>query len=397
MRELSSAALSIPGSGVREIMNLAITRPDVIRLEIGEPDFPTPAHIVQGAIRGIEEGFTRYTQSAGLRSLRALLAEKIQRRTGVTVDPDAVIVGNGGIQVLYAALLATVDRSRGDEVLVADPGFANVEMALLAIGGRPVHYPLRIEAGFVPRIEDLEGLVTPRTRVIIVNSPSNPTGAVFPRVAVEQLVEFARHHDLWIISDEVYDELVFDGEHVSPFALAPEQTIYLNSFSKTYAMTGWRVGYSATTDTALAQTLWRIQESQIACIPGPSQKAAEAALLGPQDCVAEMRESYRERRDAVVEVLRAHGQFRYRPSGAFYVMLDISPTGLTSSEFALRLLDEENVGVAPGSAFGHESHQQVRISMATDRAALLEGVARTCRLVQRLQPIQVGVPAPPGR
>jgi aspartate/methionine/tyrosine aminotransferase len=390
MRDFSPSALAIPSSGVREIMNLALGLKDVIRLEIGEPDFQTPEHIVRGAMQGIEDGFTRYTQSAGLLSLRTLLAEKIERRTGVAIDPDGVIVGAGGIQALYAALLALVDRSRGDEVLIPDPGFANCEMAILAVGGRPVHYPLRIGVGFVPDVADLKRLVTPHTRVLMVNSPGNPTGAVFPRTAIEHLVEFACRHDLWIISDEVYEELVFDGEHVSPFPMDPERTLLANSFSKTYAMTGWRVGYLATTDPDLARLLWRVQESQIACVPGPVQKAAEAALTGPQDCVAEMRASYRERRDAVVELLQEHGRLSYRPSGAFYVMLDIETSGLSSMEFAKRLLLEEHVAVAPGSAFGDESRQQVRISLATDRVLLLEGVDRACRFLRR---VSAGAPS----
>jgi aspartate aminotransferase/aminotransferase len=197
-------------------------------------------------------------------------------------------------------------------------------------------------------------------------------------------MDFAQRHDLWVLADEVYDELIFEDEHVSPFSLDPARTISLNSFSKTYSMTGWRVGYAATVDPELASVLAKVQEPQISSVAGPAQKAAEAALLGPQDCIAEMRNAYRDRRDAVVSVLRAHDLFSYQPRGAFYLMLDISRSGLDGHAFALRLLDEERVAVAPGTAFGDIARDQIRISLATERGALLEGVDRACRLVERL-------------
>jgi aspartate/methionine/tyrosine aminotransferase len=384
VRTLAHAAVAMPQSGIREIVNLAINRAEVIRLEVGEPNFPTPTHIVEGAVAGIAAGFTGYTQSQGLLSLRALLADKITQRTGVELTPDQVVVGAGGVQVMFATLLTLIDAARGDEVLLPDPGWPNYEMAVLALGGRTVRYPLHIEDAFVPQLGDLERLVSPRTRVLILNSPSNPTGAVFARPAMTALMQFAEQHDLWVLADEVYDELVFEGEHVSPFALAPERTVTLNSFSKTYAMTGWRVGYAATVDAELAAALAKVQEPQISCVAGPAQKAAEAALRGPQDCVIEMRTAYHERRDAVVSLLRAHDLFAYQPRGAFYVMVDVSRSGLDGHAFALRLLEEERVAVAPGTAFGDAARDQVRISLATERDALLEGVDRACRLIARL-------------
>ncbi len=304
MRTLSPAALAMPASGIREIVNLAVHRPDVIRLEVGEPNFPTPAHIIEGAVSGIADGFTRYTQSNGLLSLRTLLAEKVERRSGVSLSPDQIIVGIGGVQVIFTTLLALIDGARGDEVLLPDPGWPNYEMAVLALRGRAIRYPLHIENAFVPRIEDLERLVTPRTRILILNSPSNPTGAVFPREVVASLMQFAARYDLWVLADEVYEEIVFDDAHISPFPVDPARTVSLNSFSKTYSMTGWRVGYASTGNAELAQVMAKIQEPQISSVPGPAQKAAEAALLGPQDCVAQMRDAYRERRDAVGSDIR---------------------------------------------------------------------------------------------
>jgi len=257
-------------------------------------------------------------------------------------------------------------------------------MAVLALRGRAIRYPLHIENAFVPRIEDLERLVTPRTRILILNSPSNPTGAVFPREVVASLMQFAARYDLWVLADEVYEEIVFDDAHISPFPVDPARTVSLNSFSKTYSMTGWRVGYASTGNAELAQVMAKIQEPQISSVPGPAQKAAEAALLGPQDCVAQMRDAYRERRDAVVALLRSRDLFSYEPRGAFYLMLDISRSGLDGRTFALRLLDEEKVAVAPGTAFGDVARSQVRISLATEPSVLLEGVDRTCRMIARI-------------
>jgi aspartate/methionine/tyrosine aminotransferase len=387
-RGLAASATSTPGSGIREIVNLAIGRPGVIRLEVGEPDFSSPAHVAEAARAAIAAGATHYTQSAGVRSLRVLLAERITRRTGVLLGPDQVVATAGGVQAIFSVLLALLES--GDEVLVPDPGWPNYEMAVHALGGRAVRYPLSMAAAYVPSIDDLEALVTPRTRVLVVNSPSNPTGAVFPRATVEQLADFARAHELWLIADEVYDELVFEGEHVSPFPFDPEHTVTVNSLSKTYAMTGWRVGYAASTNAELMAVLGKLQEAQVSSIAEPAQKAAEAALRGPQECVAEMRAAYRSRRDGVLEVLRRHDLFSYTPHGAFYLMLDVGRTGLPARTAALRLLEECNVAVAPGSAFGDVASQQVRISLATAEELLVEGVERICQFVERHSPAEAG-------
>ncbi|MFN8475326.1 MAG: pyridoxal phosphate-dependent aminotransferase [Anaerolineae bacterium] len=375
MRSLASVAQTMPGSGIREIVNLAVTMPDVIRLEVGEPNFPTPPHIVEGAIRGVQAGFTKYTQSCGLLSLRELLAQRVTRVNGVAVTADQVNVTVGGVEGVLAAIVAVVEKD--EEVLIPDPAWPNYEMSVLAHEAVPVRYPLRIERGFVPQIEDLEPLVTPRTKLLIVNSPCNPTGAVFPRETVQALVEFAQRHDLWLLADEVYDELVFEGEHVSPAIYDPERVISIYSFSKTYAMTGWRIGYVVANREA-SQVIMKLQEPFISSVAGLVQKAAEAALTGPQDCVREMRDSYHERRDAVVDVLKKHGSYMYTPHGAFYVMVDVSDSGLNSRDFALALLRDRSVAVAPGTAFGSVGSHTVRVSLATEKSQLIEGVTRLC-------------------
>lgn len=381
MKPLAQSATQMPGSGIREIVHLAMTMPDVIRLEVGEPNFPTPPHIVEAAYQAARNGFTKYGPSAGLLSLRELLAQRVERVNGYAVTAEQVNVSVGGVQGVFAAFLALLDA--GDEVLVPDPGWPNYEMGLLLGGAVPVHYPLYIEHGFVPRLEDLEGLVTPRTKLLIINSPSNPTGAVFPRQTIEALVDFAQRHDLYVMADEVYDQFVFEGEHASPAIYDPERVISIYSFSKIYAMTGWRVGY-VVSNAKLAQTIAKIQEPQISCVSSVGQKAAETALTGPQGCVQEMCDSYRQRRDVVVKLLKEQGYYVYTPQGAFYIMVDIRDSGLDSRQFALRLLEERRVAIAPGTAFGNYGRNSVRISLATEQSLLLEGVQRLGDFIKEL-------------
>lgn len=379
MKPLAQAAVNMPGSGIREIVHLAMTMPDVIRLEVGEPNFPTPAHIVEAAHAAANSGFTKYGPSGGLQTLRELLAERISRVNGYAVTATQVNVSVGGVQGVLAAFSALLDP--GDEVLIPDPAWPNYEMAILLRGAVPVHYPLYIAQGFVPHPADIERLITDRTKLIIINSPSNPTGAVFPRETIEALVALAQRHDLYLMSDEVYDELIFEGEHVSPALYDAERTIGIYAFSKNYAMTGWRVGYVVANEE-LAKVITKIQEPMISCVSSPVQKAAEAALTGPQDCIGEMRNSYRERRDAVVELLKEEGYYVYTPQGAFYIMVDVSESRVDSRQFALDLLETCRVAVAPGTAFGNFGDDFVRISLATEKDLLLEGVGRLCEFLK---------------
>ncbi len=379
MKPLARTAAHMPGSGIREIVHLALTMPDVIRLEVGEPNFPTPIHIVEAAYQAANAGFTKYGPSGGLQTLRELLAGRVSRVNGYPVTAAQVNISVGGVQGILAALSALLDP--GDEVLIPDPAWPNYEMAILLREAVPVHYPLYIEHGFVPQPEHIESLITPRTKLMIINSPSNPTGAVFPRETIEGLVALAQRHDLYLLSDEVYDELVFEGEHVSPALYDAERTIGIYAFSKNYAMTGWRVGYVVANEE-LSRVITKIQEPMISCVASPVQKAAEAALTGPQDCIGEMRDSYRERRDAVVELLKEEGYYVYTPAGAFYIMVDVSDAGVDSRQFALNLLEQCRVAVAPGTAFGKLGDHFVRISLATEKGLLLEGLRRLCEFVK---------------
>jgi aspartate aminotransferase len=373
----------MPVSRIREIMELAWEKPEVIHLEVGEPDFPTPEHVVEAAYEAARTGHTRYAPNAGLPELREALADKVTRRNGYEARPDQVVVTQGGIQALYLALLALLEP--GDEVLLPDPAWPNFRMIAHLLGARVLPYPLVSEGDFLPRLEDLERLVTPRTRAILVNTPSNPLGTVVPRELADTLLEFARRRDLWYISDEVYDEVVFDDAFVSAGAVADpgDRLVSVYSFSKVYAMTGWRVGYLVAPPD-LAKLLTGMQEPIVSCVNTPAQLAALAAVTGPQDVVREMREAYRKRRDELLETLDRGNLPSSQPSGAFYVWTDISKAGVRSMDFARSLIEREHVAVAPGSAFGDLGEGYVRLSLASSRQDLVEGASRLVRFVHLL-------------
>ena len=377
----STIASSMPVSRIREIMDLAWEDPEAIHLEVGEPDFPTPTHIIEAAHEAARAGHTRYAPNAGLPELREALAQKISGRNGYGASQDQIVVTQGGIQALYLVLRALLEP--GDEVLLPDPAWPNFRMIAHLLGARVLPYPLVAEGDFLPRIEDLERLVTPRTRAILVNSPSNPLGTVLPRELARTLLEFARKHGLWFIADEVYDELVFDDTFVSVGSVAdPEdRLVSVYSFSKVYAMTGWRVGYLVAPPD-LATILTGMQEPIVSCVNTPTQMAALAALNGPQQVVGEMRNAYKERRDELLEVLDLGDLPSSRPSGAFYVWTDISAAGMPSMDLARSLIETEHVAVAPGSAFGELGEGYVRLSLASSKEDLLEGASRLVEFVQ---------------
>jgi aspartate aminotransferase len=379
----SSIASSMPVSRIREVMELAWKDPEAVHLEVGEPDFPTPEHVVEAAYEAARTGHTRYAPNAGLPELREALADKVTRRNSYEARPDQVVVTQGGIQALYLVLLALLEP--GDEVLLPDPAWPNFRMIAHLLGARVLPYPLVSEGDFLPRLEDLERLVTPRTRAILVNSPSNPLGTVVPRELLETLLAFARQRGLWYISDEVYDEVVFDDAFASAGAVADpgDRLVSIYSFSKVYAMTGWRVGYLVAPPD-LAKLLTGMQEPIVSCVNTPAQMAALAAVTGPQDVVRKMREAYKTRRDELLEVLDRGGLPSSRPSGAFYVWTDVSAAGVPSMDFARALIEREHVAVAPGSAFGELGQGYVRLSLASSREDLLDGASRLVRFVNLL-------------
>lgn len=382
MKPPARAMRQMDRSGIREVFDLANTIPGAIHLEMGEPDFPTPPHIAEAANRAAVDGHTKYTPNAGIPDLREALADKMTVRNGIEAEPDRVVVTPGAIAALYCSFLALCDP--GDQVLIPDPGWPNYRMIAAMQGLDAVQYPLRFDEGFKPNVEDLDSLVTPRTKVLLVNSPSNPTGTVLDSEDLTAVLDMAATHDLWVISDEVYDEIIFEGS-VAPAAAAhgqADRVVTVWSFSKTYAMTGWRVGY-ALAPASLAPLLVKTQEPTTACVNAPAQMAALEAVTGPQDCVSTMVGAYRARRDAVVSILHAADIPHIAPAGAFYLWIDVSGPGPNSSDFARRLLLDAHVAVTPGPAFGQAGDAFVRVSLATESTLLVEGVNRLAAAVGR--------------
>jgi aspartate/methionine/tyrosine aminotransferase len=379
---VAARALDARRSAIREVFDAANRIPDAIRLEIGEPSFNTPAHVVEAAFRAAADGFTRYTPNGGIRSLREALAQKIEHVDGYTVDPDEVVVTPGAMNALFSIYLALLEP--GDEVLLPTPGFPNMDEMVRLLGGEPVFYRLEGSSGYLPSRELVEPLVTARTKAMFANTPGNPTGAVFPAETVRGLAELAAERGFWLVADEVYDELILDDlEHHSAAALVPEAPVVsVYSFSKVYAMTGWRLGY-CTAPGGLADVLRKLQEPEVSCPSAVSQKAAEAALLGPRDEFDAMRDAYRRRRDRAVVEAEHLGVGIFRTQGTFYMLVDVSASGLTPREFTLRLLDEEHVAVAPGEVFGPGGDGLVRISLAVEEDVIAEGLARIARAIER--------------
>jgi aspartate aminotransferase len=379
---LSGAVLEAQSSGIREISNLARDLSGSLRLEVGQPDFRTPDHISEAGKKAIDDGITYYTPTAGLTSLRSKIASKLKRVNGLDVTAGQVACAPGGCGAIAAALAAVTEP--GDEVLLPDPCWPNFRIMLAWTHTDGVFYPCSPENGFLPDPDRLAALITPRTKALLINSPHNPTGVVYPRPLLERLAEIARRHNLWVISDECYDEIILEGSTDTMSSVLDDgRVITAMTFSKTYSMTGWRLGYAVATEEVIG-SVTKVLESMSSNTTSITQVAGEAALDGPQDCVAEMVGAYRRRRDLVVDLLREAGLLINVPTGAFYIMADVSPSGLSSRDFAIKLLKERGVGVAPGTAFGTQAAGAVRISLASSDVALREGVGRLAELVHDL-------------
>jgi aspartate/methionine/tyrosine aminotransferase len=384
------AIAAMPRSGIREIMDLARGREDVVHLEVGEPDFPTPPHIVEAGARALRDGHTRYTPNAGTASLREAIAGKLARVNELAVAPEQVVVTHGAVNALLTALMVLVEPGEG--ILMPDPGWPNYEMMATMLGAEAVRYPLDPASGYEPDLAQLaEHAARPGAKVLMTNSPGNPTGAVWSRETVRRVVEIAHEHDLYLLSDEVYEEIVFDGEHVSPARFDGEgRVLTVSAVSKTYAMTGWRIGYLVAT-RPLAALAAKVQEAIVACPSAASQVAAEAALTGSQDCVAQMREAYRRRRDVAVAGLEAAGLLIGAPRGAFYVLADVSAVTDDSAAFARSLVARHGLAVAPGATFGPAGAGTVRLSLAASEAAIVEGIGRLARAAAARPSETIGV------
>ncbi|MEZ5100172.1 MAG: pyridoxal phosphate-dependent aminotransferase [Thermoleophilia bacterium] len=348
----------------------------VVHLEIGEPDFDTPPHVVEAAHRAMLDGQTHYCPSAGLPELREAAAAHLSETRGLPIPPERVLVANGSKPFLFFMVLATCDP--GDEVVYPDPGFPIYESAIRFAGATPVPLPLREERDFSFDPEELRALVGPRTKLVILNSPQNPTGGVVPPADVAAAAEILAGTRAWILSDEVYCRLLYDGEHRSIACEADllDRTLILDGFSKTFAMTGWRCGYAAVPGP-LVEPLTRFFVNSTSCVPPFVQLAGVAALTGPQDAVGTMLEEFRARRSLVVDGLNALPGVGCRtPRGAFYAFPNVAGTGIPAEELARRLLDEAGVALLAGTAFGRVGEDNLRLSYANSRENLALALER---------------------
>jgi aspartate aminotransferase len=378
--DLAPHIASVPASGIRRIHELAgdleaqgVT--GLIRLAVGEPDVPVAPHIGEAARSAWTADETNYTPNGGIRRLREAIVAKLERENNVQVELEQVWVTVGATQALHQAMGLVLDS--GDAVLVPDPGYTTFTMNARMLQADPVPYRLRVENDFLPDFDELERLVGPSTRAIIVNSPSNPLGAVFPKPVLEDLLAFARRHDLWVINDEVYERFVYGVQHTSIASLdRDDRVLSVYSFSKTYAMTGIRVGYLVT-PPGFTDVMRTVQEAAISCVNTPGQFAALAAIEGPQSAVDEALEHYRGNLEAAAALLTDKGIRYLVPNGAFYLWVDVShASGGDVAGWAERLLLEQSVAVAPGSAFGRTGEGWIRLCAAAKRETLLEGIRR---------------------
>ncbi len=349
---------------------------DVCGFGAGEPDFDTPEHIKQAAIQALESGFTKYTPSAGLPELRQAISEKFQADNGLTYRPSQIIVSNGAKHSCYNAILATCQP--GDEVLIPSPYWVSYPDMVKLSGAEPVIIPTTERNGWKMRAEDFENAMTPRTKMLILNSPNNPSGAVYTREEMQKIVDVAAEEEIYILSDEIYEKLVYDDiEHVSIASLSKEAydlTITVNGFSKAYAMTGWRLGYLGAPE-AVAKAIDSIQSHSTSNPCSFAQRGAVAALKGDQQPLSDMREEFDMRRNYMYDrITKIPNITAVKPLGAFYILVNISQLGLNSQNFADRLLSKSNVAVIPGAAFGDD--RTVRLSYATSIDIIKKGMDR---------------------
>ncbi|HEY9074951.1 MAG TPA: aminotransferase class I/II-fold pyridoxal phosphate-dependent enzyme [Anaerolineaceae bacterium] len=381
---LSDRVANLPPSGIRKFFDIAATMKEVISLGIGEPDFTTPAPILQAGIQALQQGQTHYTSNAGIFELRAELADHLEERYAVSYDPKSEILISVGVsEALYLVMNALLDP--GDEVIIPTPCFVAYQAEVQLAGGKPIEVACRLENNFDIEPQAIEAAITPRTRALLLGFPNNPTGAVASRQRLLEIAQIAEKHDLVVISDEIYDRLVYGVRHVCFPALPgmKSRTVLLGGFSKDYAMTGWRIGYAAG-PAELMGGMVRVHQYTIMSAPTMAQIAALNALQQGEEYVQEMLAEYDRRRRLIVDGLNSIGLTTFEPRGAFYAFPQITSTGLDDNTFAMRLLEEEKVAVVPGSAFGAGGAGFVRCSYATAYEKIEEALRRIERFVKRL-------------
>ena len=384
MSFISNKSQKTPHSVIREMFALQTGLDNVISFALGEPDFTAPQHVIDATVASLQRGETHYTPNAGIPALRQAVSDLYKRR-GLDYTSKEVLIGAGAISLLNLACTAMLDI--GDEVLVPDPGWANYVGLMMQVGAVPVPVRLKEENGFMYDVADLRAALTPKTKVILLNSPSNPTGGVASAENLRQLADFAKENDLYILTDEIYRELLWDDEPYTSIASFPgmkECTVIVDGFSKTYAMTGMRLAWAAAPEEVIV-VMTKLLENVLSSVNEGVQWGGVAALNGSQECVEEMKRQYRRRREIIVGGLNdMKGVSCLMPKGAFYAFPNISKLGLSSREFAMRLLKEKHVVVVPGTGFGEGGEGFVRLAYATSEDNIREGLKRIREFVETL-------------
>ena len=384
-KELSNKVLAIKPSGIRKFFDLVSEMKDVISLGVGEPDFDTPWHIRDEGIYALEKGRTFYTSNSGLKSLRQEICNYIKRTQNIEYNPDnEVIVTVGGSEAIDIGIRALVND--GDEVIIPQPSYVSYEPCAILANAKPVIINLKAENEFRLKPDELLKAITDKTKILILPFPNNPTGSIMDRADLEAISKIIIEKDIYVMSDEIYSELSYKEKHVSIASLEgmKERTILINGFSKSYAMTGWRLGY-ACAPKEIIQQMTKIHQYAIMCAPTTSQYAAVEALKNGDEDVAMMRQSYNQRRRFLLNAFKEMNIPCFEPFGAFYVFPCIKEFGMTSEEFATRLLQEEKVAAVPGTAFGESGEGHLRISYAYSLENLKKAMERMKRFVERLR------------
>jgi len=383
--EFNTNLKKIKPSGIRKLFDLAQGKRDLVSFGIGEPDFITPTHIRKAAKKAMDEGYTRYTPNLGFPKFRKALAIKLNQKNKISVTPEEVMVTSGGTEALFFSFYTLLNP--GDEVIIPDPGFVTYESQVYFAGGIPVNFPLRGENNFHPDLEELKNCVTLKTKAILLNSPSNPTGAAFNEDELSAIAQLAQEKNLIVISDELYEDIVYDGrEHFSIASLPgmKERTISIFGFSKSYAMTGWRLAYLAT-EPNLVKEMAKLLQNTSVCANSIAQRAGLAAIQGPQECVKEMFTAYNKRRNVLVKGLNEiKGLSCHAPEGTFYAFVNIKETRMSTEELSMYLLEECKVVTVPGTAFGAQGEGYIRLSFATSLEDIKEGVRRIKKGIEKI-------------
>ena len=384
-KELSQKVLNIKPSGIRKFFDLVSEMKDVISLGVGEPDFDTPWHIRDEGIFALEKGRTFYTSNSGLKDLRNEISNYIKRTQNVEYNPDnEIIVTVGGSEAIDIGLRALVNE--GDEVIIPQPSYVSYEPCAVLANAKPVIINLKAENEFRLKPEELKAAITPKTKVLILPFPNNPTGSIMEKEDLEAIAEIIIENDIYVMSDEIYSELSYKSKHVSIVTLPgmKERTILINGFSKSYAMTGWRLGYACAPKEIIKQ-MTKIHQYAIMCAPTTSQYAAVEALKNGDEDVAMMRQAYNQRRRFLMNAFKEMNLECFEPYGAFYVFPCIKEFGMTSEEFATRFLEEEKVAAVPGTAFGESGEYHLRISYAYSLDNLKTAMERLKKFITRLR------------